>query len=515
MTDAAGLVPFDLITSLTNAYQDERRRIDLAASFLAEETGPQGVVRHFLAGNVKEDRGVVPNVATLFKLEGAVAALNSHYWQKAIELTDVLTVMPQARRDEWHEQIRKHQCPEFSADTVKTTLGALLAQRAQFLGERVDGIFRGLSGEHVTNQPQGFSKRMIIAGVIGGYGTAEHRKTGLINDLRAVIAKLTKRGDEPSYLASDGLVKALRGNWGEWVDVDGGALRIRLYRKGTAHMEVHPDIAWQLNRILAHLYPRAIPPEFRERPKRQPKDVPLMQRPLPFAVIEMLADLGPAYDWNRDRHMRHTMPNARAFPYSACQNKHAFIEAKRVLESLGAVETKHGWQFDYEPSQVLQRIVASGVVPDDKAHQFYPTPEHVAQAAVEWAEIGEGHMCLEPSAGLGALVQHMPKHTICIEVSALRADVLKAKGYPVECRDFLAFKPALRPDRIVMNPPFDQGRWQAHLSHARSLLASGGVLVAILPLGARGKVDGAEFGQVFEGEFSGTSVDVVLCRCRA
>ena len=25
----------------------------------------------------------------------------------------------------------------------------------------------------------------------------------------------------------------------------------------------------------------------------------------------------------------------------------------------------------------------------------------------------------------------------------------------------------------------------------------------------------AEFGQVFEGEFSGTSVDVVLCRCRA
>ena len=180
MTDAAGLVPFDLITSLTNAYQDERRRIDLAASFLAEETGPQGVVRHFLAGNVKEDRGVVPNVATLFKLEGAVAALNSHYWQKAIELTDVLTVMPQARRDEWHEQIRKHQCPEFSADTVKTTLGALLAQRAQFLGERVDGIFRGLSGEHVTNQPQGFSKRMIIAGVIGGYGTAEYRKTGLM-----------------------------------------------------------------------------------------------------------------------------------------------------------------------------------------------------------------------------------------------------------------------------------------------------------------------------------------------
>jgi hypothetical protein len=351
---------------------------------------------------------------------------------------------------------------------------------------------------HVTNQPQGFGKRMILAGVLDMYHYAERSKTGLIADLRCVVAKFMRR-DEPKYMASNGLIEALKDNWGEWVDVDGGALRIRLYRKGTAHLEVHHDIAWRLNAILAHLYPRAIPPQFRERPKKAPKVVPLMERPLPFEVIHILAELRKnGVFW--------------AMPYG--DNKHAIAEAGRVLESIGGVAGKSGWQFDYDAASTIKRIVASGVVPDDRAFQFYPTPDVVAKAAVEWAEIGEGHACLEPSAGLGALARHMPKTTLCVEVSSLRADVLRSKGYAAECADFLAFKAARRYDRIVMNPPFDQGRWQAHLEAARGLLAPGGVLVAVLPLGARGKVEGVEFGAVFEGAFAGTSASVVLCKVK-
>lgn len=63
---------------------------------------------------------------------------------------------------------------------------------------------------------------------------------------------------------------------------------VRAYLKGTAHLEVHPEMAWRLNMILANLYPMAIPPQFRQKPKRAPKDFVLMDNPLPFAVLSQL-----------------------------------------------------------------------------------------------------------------------------------------------------------------------------------------------------------------------------------
>ncbi|OTI16625.1 methyltransferase, partial [Pseudomonas aeruginosa] len=92
---------------------------------------------------------------------------------------------------------------------------------------------------------------------------------------------------------------------------------------------------------------------------------------------------------------------------------------------------------------------------------------------------------------------------------------LKAKGHHVIPADFLKFQPAGNFDRIVMNPPFSEGRWQAHLQHAASMLNSvGGRLVAILPASTKGKqlLEGFdhEYSQVFENEFAGTSVSVVI-----
>jgi len=64
-----------------------------------------------------------------------------------------------------------------------------------------------------------------------------------------------------------------------------------------------------------------------------------------------------------------------------------------------------------------------------------------------------------------------------------------------------------------MNPPFDQGRWRAHLDHAVPLLRRGGRRVAILPSGARGTAlpgfDLAWSGP-YSNELPGTSVEVLL-----
>ncbi|MGA9618169.1 MAG: DUF4942 domain-containing protein, partial [Serratia proteamaculans] len=113
-------------------------------------------IPYFLRGNQDGERYIRP-VSDIFKLEGAIANLNAAYWQQALSLTDVYEYMPQKRRDEWDDQIREMKTPEFEEETVRPTIMSLLNSRQKFFGERVDGIFRTLSGEHVTNRPEGFS----------------------------------------------------------------------------------------------------------------------------------------------------------------------------------------------------------------------------------------------------------------------------------------------------------------------------------------------------------------------
>jgi hypothetical protein len=394
-------------------------------------------------------------------------------------------------------------------NNVRNTLGDLLRMRGQFLAERVDGIFRGLSGEHVTNAPEAFGKRMIVAYVLGDYYTTSHGRAGLINDLRAVIAKFMGR-DEPKWYATSGLIDTLKHRWGEWTSVDGGALRIRLYMKGTAHIEVHPDMAWRLNCILAQMHPLAIPAQFRQRPAKRHKEIKPMQRPLPFAVVEELAN------FKRDRYGK-----GWSFGYGTGE-KHSRAEAIRIIESIGGAKTAAGFEFDYDPTEVLGEIVASGCVPDQKSHQYYPTPEKLARIAVDAAEIDDTHTVLEPSAGQGGLADIIHPHTgkmNCVEISPLNCKVLEAKGYRVTNADFLALHTNRELyDRVVMNPPFDQGRWQAHLEHAAAMLKPDGRIVAILPSGAKNRdlLPGfeIEWRGPFDNEFPGTSVSVVMLIAR-
>lgn len=510
-------VSSDLIDSLVGQYDAMKARIEGVAELVTGETA--GAISYFLDGNKAQDRYPTPSVEQLFKRDGAIAALNSAYWSKAMHLTDVLNYMPQKRRDEWHASIRDQTCPAFEEGTVRDTLTGLLNMRSQFLSERVDGIFRGLSGEHVTNSPAAFGKRMIVAYVLNQYWSEQYNKCGLINDLRCVIAKFMGR-DEPGYNASASLISTLKGRWGEWVSVDGGALKIRLYKKGTAHIEVHPDMAWRLNATLAHMHPLAIPPEFRQKPKRKAKQIDLIQRPLPFAVIEILTQLTRAYrhektdDW-RNPVKRILIPNTLTFAY-VDKDKHAKAEAESVIESIGGVKMEGHYQFDYDPTEVMQDIVTSGCIPDQKSHQFYPTPSSLAAKVVGLAEIGAGHSCLEPSAGTGGIASLLPiDRTQCVEVSALHCKVLKSKGYAVNQGDFLAWAPGqAQVDRVVMNPPFDRGQWKAHLEAAGELVKAGGRLVAILPSGAKNQEVLAGFVKQwhgpFDNEFAGNSVSVVV-----
>lgn len=517
-------VETDLIDSLIGQYRATRQKIEEVHAALWDH-GLGAVVDYFVRGNSDEhDRHRVPAARQLFERDGAVKALNADYWDRALKLTDVLDCMPQKRRDEWFEQIREMKTPEFEDATVRATLADLLTSRARFFAERVDGIFRALSHEHLTNRPEGFGKRMILNSVLSEYGYGGATQQGHINDLRCIIAKFMGRA-EPHWSATGQAVAAAKRSWGEWMTLDGGALKLRVYKKGTGHLEIHPDMTWRLNGVLASMYPHAIPEQHRKPPPRKAREIELMQRPLPFLVLDMLAQmregvrLEKSSDWRRE--LNHIpVRNSLKFQHYG-GDKHAAAQARGVLESIGGVydDEISAFRFDYPPQAIVDQIVCSGAVPDDKSHQFYPTPERLAKLAVDLAEIQPEHLCLEPSAGNGNLLQYLPERAEAVEVSSLRCEILRArfKAAHIHEANFLEWAVAAggRFDRIVMNPPFDQGRWRAHVEQAARLLVSDGRLVAILPSGAANTRDflpgySLQWHGPFDNEFPGTSVSVVV-----
>lgn len=498
----------DLLGSLFDQYNAMRKRIEMIGEIVAGEM--ESAVKYYLTGNARAMNGsrYSVEVSEVFATDGAVAALNADFWRRTLALTDVYECMPQARRDDWDKSITEMTTPDFTEDAVLPTIESFLDSRERFLAERVDGIFRSLSGNHVTNEPKGFGKRMILEYVFNEWAGVQWSRSGTINDLRCVIARFMGR-DEPRTCQTSSDLRMIRErSTGEWNTLDGGALRIRVYLKGTAHLEVHPDMAWRLNAILHQLHPYAIPASMRVKPPKQQKAFAMMQRPLPFEVVEILGDCV-----NRN--------GTVSIGYSHRDKKAACKEAAKVLEAIGGVREGDTFRFGYEARDVIGSIVLSGCIPDRISHQFYPTPESIAREAVDMAKIGEAHKCLEPSAGIGHIADLMPKgRTACVEVSSLHCEVLRAKGHEVSEADFLRYAAnAPKFDRIVMNPPYSEGRWLAHVTAAAKLLPDSGRLVAIVPASARGKdlVPGMshEWSREFAGEFADTSMAVAIVAMEA
>lgn len=493
----------DVLDDLFRKHDALKERILMVsetAASLFQDTLP-----HFIAGNLGEEARVAKtSVESMFASKGALASLNAASWSKALSLTDVYDFMPQARRSAWNESIRKMEAPDFTPDNVIPTIRDLLMMREQFLSEKVDGIFRGLSGSHLTNRPEGFGKRMIIEYMLS-FGSVRSEKSGLILDLRSVIARLTGR-DEPTYYANHALISELQKTTGEWHVVDGGALRIRLYKKGTAHLEIHPDISWKLNSILSVLYPMAIPAPLRQRQK-QAKGFQTLQRPLPFAVL--------CY-FNEDT--RYFPSNVYRVKGQPCP---AMDEAIQIMEDLGGELTGKGeFTFPYDYRPVFRALVISGCLPDRVTHQYYPTPQSLAHRLVEVAAIGPADSVLEPSAGQGHVADLLPAdRTTCIELSSLHCEILKQKGHQVIHGDFLAIAQELEQrkasfNRIVGNPPFSKGRAELHLNAALRLLPPGGALAMILPASATNwALPGGwiyRFSEIIEDQFEDASVNVVI-----
>lgn len=428
----------------------------------------------------------------------------AEYWKKVTDMTNVLLIMPASRRDEWREQfiegkqetIRTDRTgyqmkvkefvgvPEFKAETVIPTMLHLLNDRHKYLSERVYGLFKALSPAHKTNKTNGFSERLIIANCISEFWrdsvSVNYRKEDYIDDLRVMLHFFAHKEFITINRTTEMLSAAYRANdcqTGGWMNVDGNLMRVKMFKNGNVHFEIHPDVAWKLNEVLAYSMPAAIPAPCRTAPKtRAPKEFGLIQKTISEPVRTVLRD----GRFSKDKGVWY-------FSDSNLQ-KSQVEELERTLNFIGGVQEKKHWQFPYEIGHTLNTIVATGLIPDAKSHQFYPTPRLIAEYVARAIELKPGEKLLEPEAGRGdllACIDANPEDVTCIEVAPLFADILLGKGYTnTVCCDFMKWSEdnaGYQFDKIVMNPPYSLGRHREHTLAALEHLKVGGRLVAVLP----------------------------------
>lgn len=206
---------------------------------------------------------------------------------------------------------------------------------------------------------------------------------------------------------------------------------------------------------------------------------------------------------------------------------------KELLGSYGEVQLTAEQEQALKLKEELKKIHTYNIP------GFFPTPDDLIDVMLEHAEIDEIHTVLEPSAGIGSIVDRIvskrtnpsPKMGItCCELWPSLAYILMLKGYNVASNDIYGLvKTTLFGgyQRIIMNPPFEKGQDMDHVMFCfNKHLARGGRLVSIMSTGAisghtkkheefrefreKHRAYYIENGQAFKNAFNSTGVNSII-----
>ncbi|PSV00634.1 DUF4942 domain-containing protein [Photobacterium kishitanii] len=461
--------------------------------------------------------------------ENAIKACDADFWNNILTETNSFEAMPISTKNKWSAQILNLDVPTFDEESIVSTLNDVFSSRINYFAMRVDEVFRALSGEHVTNRPEGFTKRIIIANAVDSSVKNEH-----INNLRNAIQTLLGKAriGEDVSIKCKGMLTSLQSQTpGKYHLVDGGSLKIKAFLNGNVHIEMTEEIAIDLNQILAAMHPLAIPNKFKEhRKNRTEKNFYLEQSLVPNEVVDLLSSI--SYYLIGERHSDRPRQIIHWNKRDYSNDANTFIK-NMLLDDLNLreIEIYEGAATGYEYSQnindiknIFEFILNTRTIPDYKSHQYYPSKENVAQAAIDMLEYDNDELTiLEPQAGKGHLARMVKQeHLTCVEISTLNCLFLKALGHKhkVINEDFISFaqkaaQTGKKWDRILTNPPFSKGRAMLHIKASLSLLSKKGVVSAILPSSFRGKqlFEGYHckwHDKTFSGEFEKTNTSVAI-----
>lgn len=165
------------------------------------------------------------------------------------------------------------------------------------------------------------------------------------------------------------------------------------------------------------------------------------------------------------------------------------MNAFQRLHELRMKNTQAGYDMDEKRGRfdAIRMRHGSGTAPRAvSSFQLFQTPPEIAQRMAAQLYLKRGARVLEPSAGLGRLLDVLDSEveTVAVEKSPECAAELFRQNRPgmtLKQRDFLTLtvEEIGTFDAVIMNPPFHMRDDIRHIEHALGFIRPGGTLVAL------------------------------------
>jgi len=208
-------------------------------------------------GNVHfpSDRGVA----------AVIQAYDAARWSELLDKSGLRSFLDATAREAWRKHLDEGTHPELNAENVRSTFAMLFEQRGEMFERGVAALFQRLGSWHYkTNSPVKFGKRLVIENAAQN-GYAGTRFCDSIDDLIRVMSVVDGK-PEPDH--RQGTWAALKGDAeGRWWPRDRnnvvlqGLISVRGFKNGNCHLTfLRMDLVDALNRIVARLFPNALPP---------------------------------------------------------------------------------------------------------------------------------------------------------------------------------------------------------------------------------------------------------------
>lgn len=165
-----------------------------------------------------------------------------------------------------------------------------------------------------------------------------------------------------------------------------------------------------------------------------------------------------------------------------------YLEVKKALELIGGKwkgGKVAGFVFKNDPTDLLNQIANGEKRNLKKEFQFFATPTDLAEKLVYYADLKNHDTILEPSAGQGAIIEHINKQCSvvpdCFELMEVNKIILNKTELKFELigDDFLK-SDSKEYSKIIANPPFSKNQDITHVYKMFDKLNRGGKIVTIM-----------------------------------
>ncbi|MBD0788192.1 DUF4942 domain-containing protein [Vibrio sp. Y2-5] len=487
------------------ARMDKKKALELSHEIGQYNRNIQSFVNAYRFSNESEREAFQINDDESIK-----KAVDAAYWKAFYTDSNLGSVLDPKSRMDWEKSVTKdnENCPEFNYENVESQVKFFMKDAHEIIVNRAIETFRKLSREHKTNSSFGFREKLIFDNCSSSIPTNIYEnKSGYVHELRCLIALVKGDVDIPTTKSTEHLLNKIFTNPGEWVISDNFAFEIKGFRKRTVHIKIEPEVAEQLNDLLAEAYPNCLPDSTSKEIHKEFKSrLTPEHRIIRHAVRDIISRVTV-----ENPRIKNTGPDARQRPliqdtnnnhvklttyhFKCASELNAVNEAVHIIsESLGTNYklSDNGKEYIWEmgsakPWEVLKHLSVVGELPEASSHQFYESTSKVRVSVgrtLKKLGLTDTSECLEPSAGRGALASLLPRnYTTCVDINALNVAALKMRGYNVLSADFLTYAVSAQKqyDFIVMNPPWYRRTYLKHVMAAMPLLKAGGNIIAVIP----------------------------------